>query len=121
MNVIPITKENKMTTPKTWIDTTVNWNNSNPEDAKWWVIRDADQNEVVRLPYSLGEHGVMAIVHAVRDLEKASFEAGKEFGGQAMLAAGRQKMRELTGAIDVLVAHNTHLADKLESLIGDKD
>jgi glutamate-1-semialdehyde aminotransferase len=68
----------------------------------------------------MGEHGVMAVLHAVRDLEKAAWEAGKVFGGQAMMAAGRQKLQEMADGYNKLDAHNAYLADKLESLIGDK-
>jgi len=106
---------------KTWIGCTANWNNSNEADKDFWIIRNADQEELSRFPYSMGEHGVMAVVHTVRDLEKASFEAGKEFGGQAMMAAGRQKMMEQKDLIIKLDAHNTHLANKLESLIGARE
>jgi hypothetical protein len=106
---------------KTWIGCTANWTNTNVEDAKWWIIRNEEQEELARLPYSLGEHGVMELVHKIRDLETDSYEAGKEFGGQAMMAAGRQKMKEMADACNKLAAHNTYLADKLESLIGAKE
>ena len=107
-------------TEKTWHGCTANWNNGTDEDAKWWIIRGKDQEELARFPYSLGEHGVMAVVHAVRDLETATFKAGREFGSQAMMAAGRQKMSEQYSRIVELVDHNEYLAAKLESLIGDK-
>ena len=113
---------------KTWIGCTANWNNLDEVDKNFWIIRNADQEELARLPYSMGEHGVMKVVHIVRDLEKASYEAGKEFGGQAMMAAGRQKMKEqndlLNAQLEIinkLDAHNTVLAEKLEELIGAKD
>lgn len=109
-----------MNTEKSWIGCTANWNNVNDEEAKWWIIRDTDQKELARFPYSMGEHGVMAVVHAVRDLEKAAWEAGKQFGGQAMMAAGRQKMQEQYSRIVELVEHNEYLAANLETLIGDK-
>jgi hypothetical protein len=52
----------------------------------------------------------------VRDLEKAAWEAGKVFGGQAMMAAGRQKLKEMADAYNKLDAHNTYLANKLWNL-----
>lgn len=104
---------------KSWIGCTANWNKPGP-DEDFWIIRNANQQELARFPYNMGEHGVMAVVHAVRDLEKASFESGREFGSQAMMAAGRQKLKEMADAYNKLDAHNTYLADKLEDLIGDK-
>jgi hypothetical protein len=92
---------------KTWIGCTANWTNTNVEDAKWWIIRNEEQEELARLPYSLGEHGVMELVHKIRDLETDSYEAGKEFGGQAMMAAGRQKMKEM--ALIWLISWNLSL------------
>jgi glutamate-1-semialdehyde aminotransferase len=106
-------------TEKSWIGCTANWNKPGP-DEDFWIIRDADQEELARFPYNMGEHGVMAVVHSVRALEKAAWEAGKEFGSQAMMAAGRQKLQEMADAYNKLDAHNTYLADKLEDLIGDK-
>lgn len=105
---------------KTWIGCTANWNNQGP-NKDFWIIRNTEQEELARFPATMNEHAVMAVVHTVRDLEKASFEAGKEFGGQAMMAAGRQKMMEQKDLIIKLDVHNTHLANKLESLIGAKD
>jgi len=112
---------------KSWIGCTANWNKPGP-DENFWIIRNADQEELARFPYGMGEAGVMKVVHAVRNLEKASYEAGKEFGSQAMMAAGRQKMKEQRDLLDQqldiinkLDAHNTVLANKLEELIGEKD
>jgi hypothetical protein len=106
-------------TNKTWIGCTANWNNTS--DEAWWIIRNVDQVELARFPASMNEIAVMAIVHAVRDLEAAAFEAGKEFGGQAMMAAGRQKLLEQKATIQGLGNHNIMLAAKLESLIGAQD
>lgn len=106
-------------TDKTWHGCTANW--TNLENADFWIIRDKDQKELARFPSNMNEQAVMAVVHTVRQLETATFEAGREFGGQAMMAAGRQKMQEQKNVIVNLDAHNTELANKLESLIGAKD
>jgi hypothetical protein len=106
-------------TAKTWHRCTANWNNNDDKD--FWIIRHEDQTELARLPATMNEVAVMAIVHAVRNLETATFDAGREFGSQAMMAAGRQKLGELTSTIKELVNHNTGLANKLEQLIGAKD
>lgn len=104
---------------KTWVGCTANWNKPGP-DEDFWVIRNEAQEELARFPYNMGEHGVMAVVHAVRKLEKDAYEAGKQFGSQAMMAAGHQKLKELVDHANTLDKHNTYLANKLESLIGDK-
>ncbi len=104
---------------KTWHGCQANWNNI--ADKEWWIINDTNGEELARFPSSLNEHQVMEIVHAVRDQETVMFNAGKEFGGQAMLAANRQKLTEQRATIDGLKISNTQLAEKLESLIGAKD
>jgi hypothetical protein len=105
-------------TDKTWKGCTANW--SNISDEAWWIIRSSDQVELARLPAGMNEQAVMAIVHTVRDLETVTFKAGQAFGGNAMLAANRNVMREQLSTIKDLTAHNVMLANKLESLIGDK-
>ncbi|MCP3673070.1 MAG: hypothetical protein GY829_01175, partial [Gammaproteobacteria bacterium] len=46
---------------KTWIGCTANWNNVGDDD-KWWIVRNDKQEELVRLPYSMGEQAVMDVV-----------------------------------------------------------
>ncbi len=105
---------------KTWIGCTANWNNVGDDD-KWWIVRNDKQEELARLPYSMGEQAVMDVVRTVREFGIDLFEAGKEFGGQAMMAAGREKLRAQYDACVSLEAHNAYLAEKIESLIGAVD
>ena len=61
----------------------------------------------------------MAAIRLARSCAAEAFVAGKEQGGAAMLAANRQRMREMTTTIEFLKSENTRLAGTLERVISD--
>lgn len=82
-----------------------------------WQIRKPDQEILTTLPRSLTDDQVIAIVEFAQSVERQAYNEGLEIGRGSQRAANEQRVMALQDRIRSLEAHNSMLAEKIESLL----
>ena len=86
-----------------------------------WKISDVDNNILLVFPNSTTAKEANEVRHFAMKYEQLAFEEGKKAGGDAMLAANHQRMREMSNEILLLRHMNEELANKMSRFFENDD